>query len=185
VWWQLRVLEDNRIKAHVKALIRLLLFCSGILLASCGLARTSYHVVTAPVRLVTHHDDRRPEPATTTTTTTTTASSSDVITPGIPVASPSPPLIRRQSGTEHVAGASPSPSSPTERKGTVETKAKTSSSPHASPAPDQFPTAQPVPGKPGYVFDPFNPNGGYIDVSGYAPGSKVKDPTTKKIFIVP
>ena len=43
----------------------------------------------------------------------------------------------------------------------------------------------PVPGKPGLVFNPFNANGGYIDVSGYASGSKVKDPDSHKIFIVP
>jgi hypothetical protein len=45
--------------------------------------------------------------------------------------------------------------------------------------------AKPVPGKPGLVFSPFNAGGGYIDVSGYAPGSKVKDPASQQIFIVP
>jgi hypothetical protein len=49
----------------------------------------------------------------------------------------------------------------------------------------QFPVAKAVPGKPGLVFNPFNANGGYIDVSGYAPGSKVKDPDSQQIFIVP
>jgi len=29
------------------------------------------------------------------------------------------------------------------------------------------------------------PEGGYIDVSGLAPGSAVKDPYTGKIFLVP
>jgi len=48
----------------------------------------------------------------------------------------------------------------------------------------QFPVAKPVPGKPGLVFNPFKSNA-YIDVSGYAPGSKVKDPDTQKIFVVP
>jgi len=45
--------------------------------------------------------------------------------------------------------------------------------------------AKPVPGKQGLVFNPFNSNGAYIDVSGYAPGSKVKDPDSQKIFVVP
>jgi hypothetical protein len=49
----------------------------------------------------------------------------------------------------------------------------------------QFSVAKPVPGKPGLVFNPFNANGGYIDVSGFAPGSKVKDPESHQIFIVP
>ena len=39
----------------------------------------------------------------------------------------------------------------------------------------QFPVAKAVPGKPGYVFSPYDPNGGYVDVSGYPAGSKVKD----------
>ena len=42
-----------------------------------------------------------------------------------------------------------------------------------------------VPGKPGYVFSPFDKEGRYVDVSGFAPGTKVKDPWTDKIFLVP
>jgi hypothetical protein len=42
-----------------------------------------------------------------------------------------------------------------------------------------------VPGKPGYVFSPFDPSGGYVDVNGYSPGQKVKDPYSGKIFLVP
>jgi hypothetical protein len=49
----------------------------------------------------------------------------------------------------------------------------------------EFPYAKPVPGKPGYVYSPFDPNGGYVDVKGYAPGQKVKDPYSGKIFLVP
>src|SRR5204863_7752509 len=48
-----------------------------------------------------------------------------------------------------------------------------------------FPTAKAVPDKPGYVFSPFDSSGRYVDVSGYTPGTKVKDPWTDKIFIVP
>ena len=39
--------------------------------------------------------------------------------------------------------------------------------------------------KPGYVFSPFDSSGRYVDVSGYTPGTKVKDPWTDKIFVVP
>jgi hypothetical protein len=48
-----------------------------------------------------------------------------------------------------------------------------------------IPYGKPVPGKPGYVFSPFDKNGGYVDVTGYTPGQKVKDPYTGKIFLVP
>ena len=64
--------------------------------------------------------------------------------------------------------------------------------PSSSPSPltssatePMFPTAKAVPGKPGYVFSPFDTKGRYIDVRGYPPGSKAKDPWTDKIFIVP
>ena len=46
-----------------------------------------------------------------------------------------------------------------------------------------LPYAKPVPGKPGYVFSPFDKNGGYVDVTGYSPGQKVKDPYSGKIFL--
>ncbi|MGI8432667.1 MAG: hypothetical protein ACR2MW_10320, partial [Chthoniobacterales bacterium] len=45
--------------------------------------------------------------------------------------------------------------------------------------------AKPVPGKAGYVFSPYDKNGGYVDVTGFAPGSKVKDPYSGKVFLVP
>ena len=70
--------------------------------------------------------------------------------------------------------------------GTKTTQTKGKTSPRvASSTQSEFPTAKPVPGKPGYVFSPFDPKGRYVDVSGYTPGSKVKDPWTDKIFVVP
>jgi hypothetical protein len=48
-----------------------------------------------------------------------------------------------------------------------------------------LPTASAVPGHPGYVYSPFSPNSGYVDVTGLAPGSQAKDPYTGRIFIVP
>jgi hypothetical protein len=53
-----------------------------------------------------------------------------------------------------------------------------------TPAPTNFPTARPVPGRPGFVYS-LDPNGGIVDVNGYKPGDKAKDPYTKQIFIVP
>jgi len=114
-------------------------------------------VITAPVRYVFHEPEPTPAP-----------NSSDVTNPGEPVRvtpTPSPRVPSRKSAEKSTSktkmvGVSPSPAA-------------------------QFPVAKPVPGKPGLVFNPFNPAGGYIDVSGYAPGSKVKDPDSQKIFIVP
>ena len=48
-----------------------------------------------------------------------------------------------------------------------------------------MPYGIPVPGHKGMVTSPYLPEGNYIDVSGFAPGSAVKDPYTGKIFLVP
>jgi hypothetical protein len=42
-----------------------------------------------------------------------------------------------------------------------------------------------VPGKPGFVYSPFDKTAGVVDVQGMAPGTKVKCPYTGKVFIVP
>jgi hypothetical protein len=48
-----------------------------------------------------------------------------------------------------------------------------------------MPYGIPVSGQKGIVTSPYLPEGGYIDVSAFAPGSAVKDPYTGKIFLVP
>jgi hypothetical protein len=48
-----------------------------------------------------------------------------------------------------------------------------------------MPYAIPVPGRKGMVMSPYLPEGNYVDVSAFAPGSAVKDPYTGKIFLVP
>jgi len=48
-----------------------------------------------------------------------------------------------------------------------------------------MPYGIPVPGHKGMVTSPFSPEGNYIDVSAFAPGSAVRDPFTGKMFLVP
>src|SRR5437867_5333555 len=111
----------------------------------------------------------------------------DITKPGQPA--PSPELAsasRQQSRPESNRGPSPSSSAAqrVNRQEITQAKPKPPSS-HAPASQLEFPTAKSVPGKPGYVVSPFDSSGRYVDVSGYVPGSKVKDPWTDKIFIVP
>ena len=55
----------------------------------------------------------------------------------------------------------------------------------AEKAKGDLPYGIPVPGHRGMVTSPYSPEGNYIDVSAFAPGSGVRDPYTGKIFLVP
>jgi hypothetical protein len=127
-------------------------------LTGCGIGRA----ITAPVRYVFSGSEPTPAP-----------NASDVTNPGrpLPTPSPTPRKVASRKSAQRSASATPRPAA-----------SKSGSSPAAAA---QFPVAKQVPGKPGLVFNPFKANGGYIDVSGYAPGSKVKDPESQQIFIVP
>jgi len=151
----------------VKAL-NLILFC-GVLLTGCGPARVvrtaavaSYHVATAPVKVARWALKDRSDPASRQTTTDT-----NVDEPGRPV-EPSSPQRKQRDVTTTAGGA----------------KSTTVTTSRITPPQAQFPVATAVPGKPGYVYSPYD-SSKYVDVTGYTPGSKVKDPYVQKIFIVP
>jgi len=121
----------------------------------------SYRVASAPVHYATRKGTGEP-----TMVGTTEATSSDVTQPG----------QRMPAGTASA--------SRTTRKETAQSSTRAGSS-RPSASQENFPTAKAVPGKSGYVFSPFDTEGRYVDVSGFAPGTKVKDPWTDKIFLVP
>ena len=164
-------------------------------LAGCQTAHdaavTSFRVLDAPAAYIRRHIEPAEEPQT--TTTTTSVASNATVAPG----------TTKQPGASQYTTSSPPPTT-NERSVTAEKHASTppvstsqtgrenaSSNPKPSPTPQtassqtQFPYGRPVPGKPGYVYSPFDRNGGYVDVTGYSRGSKVKDPYTGKIFLVP
>ena len=146
-----------------------------------GVAVGSYRVATAPAHyILRRHNDE--------SSATTETTSSDVSAPGQSVPAPEMAMTQRQQPqpvAERVPNRSATVAPRVNRKETAQTKPKPSPSPHASSTHLEFPTAKSVPGKPGYVFSPFDTSGRYVDVSGYTSGSKVKDPWTDKIFIVP
>lgn len=84
------------------------------------------------------------------------------------------------------AGPSPlqEPSKPAKEEKSTPTVLPASAVP-AEKAKGDMPYGIPVSGRKGMVISPYLPEGNYIDVSAFAPGSAVKDPYTGKIFLVP
>jgi len=160
-----------------------LAFLAGSIFSGCrtahNVAVSSFRVIDAPAAYIRRHVDE--SDATTTTTTTTTTSDSDVVAPGRMINSA--PVSQSRSGST----ATTSSRVPATETANAKPQPSLSHSPrvNASQSAAELPTAKPVPGKPGYVLSPFDPNGGYVDVTGYKPGDKVKDPYSKKIFLVP
>ncbi len=97
---------------------------------------------------------------------------------------------RPTSPQSNVVGASPTPlEQPTnlvkEEKFTPAVTVLRASPVSAEKAKGDMPYGIPVPGHKGMVTSPYSPEGNYIDVSAFAPGSAVRDPYTGKIFLVP
>jgi hypothetical protein len=135
-------------------------------------ASASAAVVTAPAHFVSRK--LRGEETTSETTDTAVSENQPVVTtPPPPQPTPAPRTITSSTTT----ASSSQPAATSRPTATPRTPSTTTTA--------QFPVAKPVPGKPGYVFSPYDPNGGYVDVSGYPSGSKVKDPYSQKIFLVP
>jgi hypothetical protein len=165
-----------------------------VLLAGCGTTRNvavssyhatrdvavgSYRVATAPVHYALRRHSNEP-----TMIGTTDAIESDVSQPGHPAPTQvaSAPRPRRKADT--TSSQKPAKTTPPiAYSETTQPEPRPSSPAQASSS--AFPTAKAVPDKPGYVFSPFDSSGRYVDVSGYTSGTKVKDPWTDKIFVVP
>jgi hypothetical protein len=142
----------------------------------------SYRVASAPVHYATRKKgDESP------TMVGTENPPSDVTNPGqslpppeMASASQQQPRVETERRQSRTSGAT----SRTTRGETAQSSTSTSAS-HASSSQATFPTGKPVPDKPGYVFSPFDKEGRYVDVSGFPSGTKVKDPWTDRIFLVP
>ncbi|MGI8891083.1 MAG: hypothetical protein ACR2G0_09925 [Chthoniobacterales bacterium] len=158
-------------------------------------AVTTFRVVDAPHQMVRRAlgVDEDPQQTTTTTTTQTNVyADPNGNPPSQPYnAQPQPQVQTRHrvvAKEEQAPAEEASPPPEVTRQETVTTseeppppsRTTTSSAPSVD-----LPYAKPVPGKPGYVFSPYDKSGGYVDVTGYNPGQKVKDPYSGKIFLVP
>ncbi|MGI8481721.1 MAG: hypothetical protein ACR2MF_06620 [Chthoniobacterales bacterium] len=171
-----------------------ILLLSGVFLVGCGTARnvavSSFRVIDTPARYVRQRIDS-PEQAR--VNAETAASSDAVLYPGRPIepsANPAPQPQRRRTTTtsrqsEAVPRSTPRPSQSAANDTTKPPPTTSQRTTTSSTTAAQIPTGKPVPGKPGYVFSPFDPSGGYVDVNGYSSGQKVKDPYSGKIFLVP
>jgi hypothetical protein len=98
--------------------------------------------------------------------------------------------VSRRAASRKSNAAAPEPSASEETPQPAKEQKSTPGMLPASAAPAEkakgdMPYGIPVPGRKGMVTSPYLPEGNYIDVSAFAPGSAVKDPYTGKIFRVP
>ena len=184
-------------------------------LTSCGTmhnaAVSTFRVVDAPHQYVRRQlgIDENDQPQTTTTTTTTETTYSQNANYPPQQQPPTPYTVQRQPFQQSYPPPAPPPNQagpqvtsappppPPEVRPTAtpprvvtnesrsESKPMPTTGTTSSSGTSDLPYAKPVPGKPGYVYSPYDPNGGYVDVKGFAPGQKVKDPYSGKIFLVP
>jgi len=107
-----------------------------------------------------------------------------------------PPKTSKKSGFHPPSGDTqiannPSPDENQTPEKPAETKPAGTDTKPPPPVPEppktvgEIPYAKPVPGKPGFVFSPYDQYKGYIDVRGFPPGTEVKDPYSGKSFLVP
>jgi hypothetical protein len=163
-------------------------------------AVSTFRVVDAPHQYVrrqlgmNEEDQQQPAQQTTTTTTTETYSNNPPQQqPFQQQQPPPPPPVQRQIVTTERQTPPPPPpvQQPTatprvlQREVTRQESTPPPRTTSTAVTTTDLPYAKPVPGKPGYVFSPYDKNGGYVDVTGYSPGQKVKDPYSGKIFLVP
>jgi hypothetical protein len=188
------------------------LLAAALALSACttmhDAAVSTFRVVDAPHQYIRRQLGMEDEPQTTTTTTTETTYADTGYPPAPPPPSypvqpqpyrntppPPPPPVETE---REVARTQPPPPPPkptprsaptaTPRVAVKERTSNPSPPPRSTPAQasnSDLPYGKPVPGKPGYVYSPYDPNGGYVDVKGFSPGQKVKDPYSGKIFLVP
>jgi hypothetical protein len=107
-----------------------------------------------------------------------------------PIQTKKKPRSLRRSTSQESNVAEAQPSAPEERPKPAKEEPSAPAVVPASAAPagkakGDMPYGIPVPGRKGIVISPYLPEGNYIDVSAFAPGSAVKDPYTGKIFRVP
>jgi hypothetical protein len=142
----------------------------------------SYRVASAPVHYATRKRGNESS-----TMVGTETQPSDVAEPGQSIPPPetaSAPQTQPRVEAERRRSRASGAGSRTTREETAQSSTSTSAS-RPSSSQVNFPTGKPVPDKPGYVFSPFDKEGRYVDVSGFPSGTKVKDPWTDKIFLVP
>ena len=96
------------------------------------------------------------------------------------------PTSKQSNAAEAIAApsATEQPSNPVKEEKSTPSVLPASAAP-AAKAKGDMPYGIPVPGRKGMVTSPYLPEGNYIDVSAFAPGSAVKDPYTGKLFRVP
>ncbi len=209
--WVASEFTHGNVEMFMKRPILILLWAS-VALTSCQTAHraavSTFRVIDAPheylrrkLEVDNGDTDRRTTRTTTTSAETNVPPANTTYSQPFPeqqappperqvVAAPPPPPPQREVVVERTRQPEATPTPPprvTSRSTTTTTSRETDTTTPRNAVADKggLLYAKPVPGKPGYVFSPYDKNGGYVDVTGFAPGSKVKDPYSGKIFLVP
>lgn len=187
------MIELSTSKRMKRTILALLL--APLVLPSCETAHnaavSTFRVIDTPAAYVRRklEVDQGPQTTTTTTTTETQTYSDTAYPPSQPYPVQPPPPVQTERTVTNQSNPGPSPQ-PESRPTATPRVVRRENPPHPEPTPrtassSDLPYGKPVPGKPGYVFSPYDKNGDYVDVTGFSPGQKVKDPYTGKIFLVP
>src|SRR5260370_35792828 len=101
-----------------------------------------------------------------------------------PTKTPQPTSRAARAHTETTSAVAQSSQPPQEEKSTDTVRGVSAAD--MEKAKGSLPYGVPVPGRKGMVTSPYTPQEGkYVDVTGFASGSIVKDPYTGKLFLVP
>ncbi|MDB6132772.1 MAG: hypothetical protein JWM59_1015 [Verrucomicrobiales bacterium] len=116
--------------------------------------------------------------------TSQSRSSNDRTTAPVPPASSGTKSSGRGSSSADKPAKSGSGSGPSSSSGS-KTKPSGTDTPSTSPKRDDLPFGVIIPGKKGFVYSPFSPDKGPVDVQDIPAGTKVRCPYSGKVFRVP